>query len=443
MTTTAIKPIFIIEDNSAVRKDIKDTLKQLGVKTLDKKDPQTYYDLLFAVFYETVDGVLIDIDLSSFELESIFIGERLQIDNGIGLAKFIYEYNPNLPIAVYSADLQRFEAELEDLPASIDKYAKNDNFWRTDISVFCNKVETEQKYRSINASPTKKQFEEYNDTQKLYEIRKASSKINGNKYFKAMGDYAWFLECGGIAKTWHGPIIGESDECSINNSDILNDDQRRLAIDENLEIQNNLNKEILSELFNATGRLPIIHWNFTSPQTLKAIQKYYKDFALGNSPVLKYRKNAYYHELGEHLAKFYVKQEMNKTAILNILNGLPDEDKQFLKLNFVKEIFKAKSLDLKRNPESIGELRQDVLNITNFSIEDIFICEITEIDDTNDAATVKMKHLYRRDADPTEILSLKFLKQNTGNIATLYTKFEYVVYTPAIGGGAFKINLLI
>lgn len=413
--------ISLIEDSKFTVKDIKDEVDNKKFDIVELDEPEHLLDLFHQLFFRASDGVLIDIDLQHFGCDEIFIGSK-SIYDGVDIAQYLYEFNPRIPIAVYSAFPEEIEKRKGSLDDDIIVLPKDERQFEEILEPFYEEVAFRKKQKGLGLFPRLEEFIAFNQNQKRNFYKKSLSHVNANKYFEAIGDYAWFIECNGVVKGLHGPVIGPG---------ALSEDQKHLAERHGIEPVKEILPDAFEVLTREKGHLPFIFWNLRTIEHIKANLHFFADTLLKNMEP-GWRK-LFFLQVAESLAALYVRGEAKVEQVEDILKRIDN----FGRYEFQKILLNLRRDDLGGAGEA-SQVLEPFERLFENRISDIFTGYVDKLEKETDTAWIIFENLFDDEIEFVQPLSLSSLNDN--GIFGKGAEFNYIVYINDLGHPSFDIE---
>lgn len=420
MDSLIVKVIEDLEFNIA---DIeKSTARNPKFKDLKIVEVQAenFYDIFFQIFFDIPDGILIDIDLNRFRFADIYLGD-LRISNGIDIAKILHEFNPSIPIAIYTSDIDIYENSIKSLPYQIQYFSKTiKEKFDTILSPFYNKVKMVNDIKLLSPKPSLEKFRLLSSIEKRAFYKGVFNEINADIYFKVVGNYSWFVECFGILAQYHGEVFDDISETQI---DLQNKYNIKCVKEVKLNEILQINKE--------KNSIPIIFLNLTSPRALKANLIYFAAFLRVLSEESFDMLNL---QIAKRLAYFFSIKEMGTQETREALTML----NSFGQFEFQKEFLKFNKLKIK-HADNITNYLLPFKDLLQNKITELFIASIEETGGEDDTAWVLLENIFDYSIHFREPFSIQSLK-NEGIIVVEGTSFVYIIYRNNLGNISVDID---
>lgn len=434
-TVIAEPGVILIEDNDFIVEDIKDSMEEENEDhfNITELKISNFWEVFYRILLKMPYGALIDINLQLFKFKEIFI-ENVGISNGIDIAQYLFEFNSRLPIAVYSSYFEDYEGDLRKLDSKIliiKKEGENTAAFKKALEPFFAKVDSNKKLKFINALPNLQEFVQYTDLQKENFLKTAVGKIQAKQYFKAIGNYAWYVTADEVVLDHHGPVIEYN---GMEKYEALNEIQFELKNQYNIQTKPFLTDNDLKKIAYEKDRIPLIFWNFSTPEILQAnLTSESTKETLKHLP-LEWKKNFNF-QAAQAIAEFFyyrnISTEKAKELLLLLIN--------FGRYEFSKILLKL-AKDKVDSADRIKDYFAPFTDIVENKVLDIFVGNVNRIEPDQQTAWVTLKNLFDPKISTKEPFSLDLLKEH--GVFGKGTQFQYILFKNSLGRNSYDIEPL-
>lgn len=394
----------------------KDSSNFVNKQAISHVYASNFIEAVYKAMLQEPSGILIDIDLRKYEFEQVKIGD-IWFSNGIDIAQFFFEYNPNVPIAIYSGRLQdsEYQDNLSKLSTKIIQIEKSEISFEEVLREFLSSVEEFVQKRERLRPPKLEQFLTLPQVeQKNYQILTLLN-IKTEKYFELVGSYAWAVFCRGSIKYLHGASF----------------DETPMQIEHEISTTETIQKKDLLKLSQDRNALPVIFWNLKTPDALNLYLRHQAAPLLENLPV-SYQFSFYY-QAATKLADWYINQTIKQEDLIKNLSYLDD----VAELEFQKQVllfYQEEIEGVEDIPNIFGEI---YLHLKN-KIINIYKGEIAELEEEENTAWVLFENIFENKQAKSEPFKYDVLKDY--GIEGDRAVFLYIFYTNQLGDKCRRIE---